>query len=147
MQGWWNIEAEAKRAVIDPEMNEPQRHHVERSLHTYYTSLPFSEAERHWFFDSYERLYGVGLLDKLRQQEETIVSDGLPRAVSGRDLLRRWSSWRRQTDEFRGQNTVDIAREALRELVETLSPDLGLPDPYLTLRNSLSPYHEPSSSK
>jgi hypothetical protein len=39
-----------------------------------------------------------------------------------------------QTDEYAGQGTLDLAREALRGVVQLLVPDMGLPDSYLRLR-------------
>lgn len=99
----------------------------------YHVALPFHEAERQWLYD----LYAVDRpkpLDAVRRSREAIiVSGGLQRVVHGRELLRRWWSWRRQTDEFSGQGTVDIAREALREMNEKYAPERGLPDPYRNL--------------
>lgn len=39
-----------------------------------------------------------------------------------------------QIDEYAGQETLDLAREALHGIVQLLVPDMGLPDSYLRLR-------------
>jgi hypothetical protein len=39
-----------------------------------------------------------------------------------------------ETDEYADQGTLNLAREALRGVVQLLLPDRGLPDSYLRLR-------------
>jgi hypothetical protein len=110
-------------------------HHVSELVTRYHVALPIDEAERGWLFDQCNGLAVPEQLRFIRRQETTIVSRGLHRVVYGRDLLRRWSSWRRQTSEFVAQGTVDVARESLRELIETVLPGTKLPSSYLALRS------------
>lgn len=56
------------------------------------------------------RLYSI------RRREAAIISAGVRRVIYGRELLGRWWwSWRREADGFSGQETLDIARDALEE--------------------------------
>lgn len=136
LQGHFNIEESILRGYADPTTTSPQAVRLEDMLTRYHVALPFDEAERVWLFETAGGVAVPETLNPVRCSEATLISSGLHRIVYGRDLLRRWWAWRRDTEEFRGQGTVDIARETLRELVETVSPGLGLPLPYLNLRDS-----------
>jgi len=86
--------------------------------HTFHTALPFSEAERVWFLKTYQRVEPpMKSQDHLPRimghYEERIVIAGLRQVVSGRELTRRWLAWRGETDEYAGQDTLDVARSAL----------------------------------
>lgn len=108
----------------------------EPAWRSFQAALPFTVEERTWFLDpdgtTAERA------DK-RNQEATIISAGVHKVVSGRELVRRWLAWRRETDEFEGQGTLDIAREALRSLHELVTPGEPLPDSYIRLRAEPTP--------
>jgi hypothetical protein len=96
-----------------------------RAIHA---ALPYDEAERVWLCEAF---YSEGntpdpemaALPAVRGREVELVWSGLRHVVYGRDLLRRWWAWRRQTDEFRGQGTLPMARDALGNLYETLASD------------------------
>jgi hypothetical protein len=110
----------------------------EPRLRDFYHSLPFGEAERHWLLDLN---YGAQSDDteadleaKLSRQEATIISTGLQRVVTGRSLLHRWLAWRREADEYSGQDTLSVARESLRELIEIVVPDTSMPESYAALQ-------------
>jgi hypothetical protein len=132
LQGWFNIEEKAALVRDDPEADAEHTEHIDGMLFRYRVTLPFDEAERHWLYDAYDAAWGPDSVNILCRQEAEIVSSGLRRTVPGYALIRRWWSWRRECDEFEGQGTLRLAREALRELVETLSPDLGLPETYVS---------------
>jgi hypothetical protein len=100
----------------------------------YRVALPFDETERAWLYDAYEAAWGPKCIQRIRAQEARVMSAGLRRVVVGRDLMRRWWAWRRETDEYAGQGGLDAAREGLRAIVEAVAPDLDLPTPYLALR-------------
>ncbi len=105
-------------------------------LHTLRSALPYSEAERVWLYRGLLDSEGYPSHDRLhivRRQEAAIVSSGVRQVIYGRELLRRWWSWRREADEFSGQGTLDMARHALEELVEAHGK-LGLPEEYKKLR-------------
>jgi hypothetical protein len=132
--GWFVIEEKTALAQAEPDIKAEQVEHINVGLFHYRVALPFDEAERRWLYDAYAEAWGPNSISVIRRKEGAIVSGGLHRVIYGRDLMRRWWAWRRETDEFRGQGTVDLAREALREIIETVSPDLGLPEPYRELR-------------
>jgi hypothetical protein len=123
------------------------------SLAVFREAMPYSEAERRWLVDmnrqrkerSVPRPDGYSrapapvkeqLLD-FNAAEDEIVSAGLLQVVSGRDLTRRWWSWRRQTDEFTDQGSREIAYQALQDLGHMLVPDrddadrAGIPFAYM----------------
>jgi hypothetical protein len=130
LQGWSNIESEIPHALADSHVSRDQRLTLNRLLHTYHGSLPFSEAEREWLHEIYDTLDSSDRPGIIRQRAGEVVSSGLHCVVSGDDLMRRWWSWRRGADEFSDQATVRVAREALQQIVEAVAPDLGLPETY-----------------
>lgn len=107
-------------------------------VHTFHTALPFSEAERGWLLRVHmEEPRAASLADIpkiLSQREERVVSEGLHRTISGRDLMRRWLSWRRESNEFSGTISKHVAREALRGMIEMIAPGYELPTSYDALR-------------
>jgi hypothetical protein len=134
---WHSVEEHLLPALAEPGLSVNQVDTITGLLGDVNVALPYDEAERSWLFAAYSEAYGPDSISILRQRKpEEIVSRGLRRIIDGRDLMRRWWAWRRETDEFRGQETLDIAREALRELVETVSPGHELPEPYVALRNA-----------
>ncbi len=145
-QGWFNIEDGTTRALADPAITEDQVEHLTEMLFTYNAALPYDEAERHWLFNAYDEAWGLGSIGIIRRQEARIVSGGLRRVVYGRELMQRWWSWRRDTDQFTGQGTVDLAREALRGLIETTNLSVGLPETYVALRGAEREQPAPTAS-
>ncbi len=104
-------------------------------------ALPLSEPEFQWFM-SIPNLYSTDTAAELEQkigyQVGTIVSAGIHKVVSGRELLGRWVSWRRETGDFAGQGTLDVARDSLAELVEIVVPGTPLPKSYVALHDQRS---------
>lgn len=106
-------------------------------------ALPFSEAERQWLFDDPDakrrKEFGLAMdqnyVEAVRQSEAQLMSGGLRRVVHGRDLMQRWWSWRRETGEYADdRGGLNQARESLKDLIMLLTPELGLPESYTTLR-------------
>jgi hypothetical protein len=81
-----------------------------------HAALPFSEAERVWLLRKSSDEWPDGLIGEAAE----IMSNGVRQVVRGRELVRRWWAWRRETDEFVGQGSLDEARQALGVLAETL---------------------------
>jgi hypothetical protein len=85
--------------------------------HAFYTALPFSEAERIWFLKTYRQGEPFSSPEDLPRfmghYEQRIVSAGIRQLISGRELTRRWLAWHRETDEYAGQDTLDVATAAL----------------------------------
>lgn len=144
---WHSLERELQTLPLPPELDrDRQRLPFERLTAQLHGALPYSEAERQWLVDTeppdplvlltppidhktivevqsrhHERYLGL---------EARIVSAGLIHVVSGRDLMRRWLSWRSETDEYTGQGSLDQAREALADLIGLVAPDETLPSSY-----------------
>jgi len=72
----------------------------------------------------------------IRKQRFEVFSGGMHRVVKGRDLMRRWWSWRRETDEFEGQGSLEQAKVAITEFTVILKSDL---EPRLREDQKLSP--------
>ena len=92
-------------------------------VNTLHTALPYSEAERHWLVHTSWRSGDTGSkwLARTRQQEVQLISNGLIRIIYGRDLVRRWWAWRRQTDEYTGQDSLSLACDGLTGIITAIS--------------------------
>jgi hypothetical protein len=99
-------------------------------------ALPLTAPERNWLVQRFEELdpYFAKVAKTLGGREDEIVSGGIRRVVRGDELLQRWVAWRRQTGDYEGQGTLDLAREALRGVVEKLVLHEPLPPSYVILR-------------
>jgi hypothetical protein len=107
-------------------------------------ALPFTDAEREWLLDdpdhkhrqteSFMHPNDSQYIRVVRNSEAQLMSNGLYRMVRGRDLIQRWSSWRREKGEYADGAGLNQARESLRGIIELLVPDMGLPDSYLHLQ-------------
>jgi hypothetical protein len=107
-------------------------------------ALPLTEAERQWIFQpkgSVDPHYKF-IVEEIGVHEVELVSAGVRQVVNGRDVMRRWRAWRREADEYADQGTLDLAREALRGIVELLAPDWPLPASYRKLRGLEDPSQE-----
>lgn len=153
--GWHYFEGDALAAYVDMELHIPHiratdevsPHEMEvftGYLATFRSALPFSEAERHWLWKQRE----VGAnphhfeAELSHAGDEPVISAGQHIRLDGQDMLRRWRSWRRETDEYAGQGTLDVARDALRGMLELLSPWEPLPEAYRKLRGLPEPGQE-----
>jgi hypothetical protein len=99
-------------------------------------TLPLSKPEFQWFMgipNLYSTDTAAELEQKIGYQVGTIISGGIHRVVSGRELLGRWVSWRREAGDFAGQGTLDVARDSLAQLVEIVVPGTPLPESYAAL--------------
>ncbi len=131
LHNWYNIEGHRPAAQAEMGTEVEDLNEVLLRLHG---AMPFDEVERDWLFEAHDETQGPNSITLIRRREATIVSGGLRRVVQGRDLIRRWWSWRRETDEFSGQGSLDQARDALRDLVVAHCDDPELPESYLALR-------------
>lgn len=139
LQSWFNIENQTPAAQAEVELDDNEVVRLNEMLVRFHTALPFAEAEREWLFEAYDEAWGPRSIDTIRRREATLVSGGLQRVVQGRDLMRRWWSWRRETDEFSGQGSLSLAREALSDLIKRYSPDQELPESFLALQPPSEP--------
>lgn len=106
--------------------------------HPFFVSLPFDEAERQWLVEAYQHSVEVYVenfealgpfpptpeeeatlespIELLLHQSGTVVSAGLPKQVSGRDLAARWARWRNGEGEFADCNGPAVAESHLRSI-------------------------------
>jgi hypothetical protein len=91
------------------------------------TALPFSEAERFWMIDAsrehWRKHRTPDLSNEIVTVETTVMSAGLRQVLRGRDLVRRWASWRREADEFAAQGSLTTAIFLLDHMAYELVPD------------------------
>jgi len=139
--GWYWAEDDALALVSELEMSAPHIRATGEVLvaemdqfHTGITAvrlaLPLTEAERVFLREDGPDV----LLKDILQYGGDFIAQGVRQPIDGRDMVRRWLAWRRETDEFAGQGTLDVAREALRGIVQLLQPNERLPIPYRQLR-------------
>lgn len=70
------------------------------------------------------------LPELLQTTELELMTNGVRRAVRGRDLLHRWWEWRRGVGEFEGQDSYLEAMKALALMTARLVPPSVLPAVY-----------------
>lgn len=121
---WLGLEHLVPLVDVPCELEGDVRQRAHGALSAFHNALPFSEAERDWLVRLYR--HGAALTDETfpdiaEAYEDRIMSAGVTRVVSGRDLMRRWTAWRREADEFENQGALDQARKALQGLREQLS--------------------------
>jgi hypothetical protein len=68
----------------------------------FHAALPFSEGERRWFLDARQAAWSAeveefvtSFPENIAGAETTITSNGLHQIIKGRELIRRWTAWRR----------------------------------------------------
>ncbi len=119
-------------AIESPYLTPSYRAPLKELADTYHGALPYVEPERSWLVrsrdESWERQRNdpdrrpgpMETVPGIKLAEGEIVSAGRVVRVTGRDLLRRWWSWRRGVDEFEGEGTLNLARETLVKIGELL---------------------------
>jgi hypothetical protein len=126
-----NLEDRVKKEGLPADAPESVRGELNGYLDAWYMALPFSEAERGVVLDAYRLeealIHRDSLASDIRKTKVEVVAAGVRSVVKGRDLMRRWWSWRRELDEFAGQGSLTQARVALTGLVERLIPPEELP--------------------
>jgi hypothetical protein len=145
--GWYDFDADGLSTLVELERLVPHIRPDERvsieDLETFHlaltamrSALPLTHAERHWLVKEHLGVdaYYVHIQEEIGTRTEEVVSEGQRKQLDGADLLRRWLAWRRESGEYSGQGTLELAREALRGMVELLAPDEPLPESYRALR-------------
>jgi hypothetical protein len=146
-RGWYDPESGALATLVDFDWQVPhiragrgvsieEMEAFTTRLVAFRLALPLTEAERHWL----HRVKGAidphshWFESQIGDADDEVISAGLRTTIDGRDVLRRWRAWRREGEEYANQGTLDLAREALRGVVQLLLPDEPLPEPYRRLR-------------
>lgn len=112
---WQELERAVPLAVTELSVDDGCR--LADQLESLHCALPYSEAERRWLRVNYaEPPTESGRWESIRRQEIAVVSNGLVQVMHGREMLRKWWAWRRETDEFAGQGSLDEACAALNTL-------------------------------
>jgi hypothetical protein len=118
---WQHMEGGVPHALAELDVSEGET--LNFLLRRFHVALPYDEAEREWLLqDPSARVDQSDWLDRVRGQELHVVAKGLQTVVYGRDLVRRWWAWRRQTDEFAGQRSLYLASDALWGVVAGFHP-------------------------
>ncbi|MGC2375539.1 MAG: hypothetical protein WA484_16865 [Solirubrobacteraceae bacterium] len=128
------MELDGDMRCIDPTFEEGTVNTGEthRAWQPLELSLPFSEGERRWLIQALRKPSGNTHKPSVRARypnaflptEATVVSGGIRQQVEGRDLVRRWASWRRETDEFADQGNITRAIFLLDHLAYELVPQM-----------------------
>lgn len=150
--GWHDADCDALTTLVDfdwlvphiratSEVSAEEMAGFDLKLVAFRAALPFTTPELNLLVKPDRSISPdfEGISDEVGSLYEEIVTAGVRRVVEGRDLLRRWLAWRREADEYTGQGTLDLAREALRGIVELLAPDEQLPASYRELRGISDP--------
>lgn len=119
-----------------PDMEGGEIGDLHRLFGNFHVALPFTEGERRWL---YRRGRGgadsaSGYLHDLAGQYDRIMEGGVMREVNGGDLMRRWRAWRREEDEFAGQDSLERAMRALSDIAHRLILEENWPPEYANLR-------------
>jgi hypothetical protein len=109
---------------------------LHRDFHHLLAATPFSEGERRWIYETPNQRRGQGLEELVGKATE-IMEAGVYGTVSGRDLARRWWAWRRESQEFAGQNSLGEARGSLGNIALKLVNEPNWPVPHRRLRRQL----------
>jgi hypothetical protein len=121
---WLDIDTEVPLIEVPYEVDGSVRQQAQDAIRDFHIALPYNEAERKWLIRLSSGRWGRKTEDMprlLEMYEDRILMSGVQRVVSGRDLMRRWMAWRRETDEFEGSGALDQARQALAKIDELLS--------------------------
>lgn len=93
-----------------------------------HSALPFTTAERHWLVSCYRNLAPEWKENyRLSNRKMALMDKGVHEIVEVSNIMRRWHSWRRQTDEFEGHQSLHMAGNALRWIAGATAPDVSLP--------------------
>ncbi|HTC71846.1 MAG TPA: hypothetical protein VK655_03085 [Solirubrobacteraceae bacterium] len=146
-RGWYYPEGGALAALVEfedqvlhiragREVSIEEMHAFTARLEAFRLALPLSEAERYWLHRVWGSIdpHSYGFEAQIGGADDEVISAGRRTRLDGHDMLRRWQAWRRGTDEYADQGTLDLAREALRGVVQLLLPDDPLPESYRKLR-------------
>jgi hypothetical protein len=142
----WETDWLARLVVPPKPVSDIARTDFVMLMGSFRMALPWTEAERRWLLDGYDfpnsalDTYDMrgddGWREFANQSEAEVMSAGIRRIIRGRDLLQHWWSWRRETGEYEGQGSLEQARESLGGVIALLSPELGLPESYVNLRQA-----------
>ncbi|MFZ1990966.1 MAG: hypothetical protein WAW96_14485 [Alphaproteobacteria bacterium] len=135
------LEEQVRSGGLSPEAPAEVRDEVTGYLDAWHAALPFNESEREIVRNAYHASL-IGSLayreipTQLRKADFEVMASGVQTVVRGRDLMRRWWAWRRELDEFEGQDSVSHAKEAAAQLAGRLILPDRMPEIYYDLRNS-----------
>jgi hypothetical protein len=121
-----------------PDMDGGDIANLHRTFGRLHVALPLSEAERRWLFNPLVkeagRREGMHHPETLIGFTEEVTSGGIKQVLQGRELVRRMSAWRRESEEFAGQGSFEEARQALGDIAITLVTETRWPEEYSDIR-------------
>jgi hypothetical protein len=86
---------------------------LHRDFQRLFAATPFSQSERDWMLEPPTRPTRERGTGDLIGKSVELLDAGVFRVIEGEDLARRWWAWRRERDEFAGQGSLEVARQAL----------------------------------
>jgi hypothetical protein len=124
------------------------RDEVSSRVDDWHGALPFSEVERTVIYDAYQRGHREprDVPSQLRQEGYQRISSGVSSRIEGRELMSRWWAWRRELDQFAGQESLIEARATVARMTALLIRPSEMPDIYYDLvgRDRPVPYGDQS---
>ncbi|HEV7942439.1 MAG TPA: hypothetical protein VGP17_06510 [Solirubrobacteraceae bacterium] len=133
---WREFERSLKLMPLPADLDrDKQQLAFHRQVDIFHAALPFGEEERNWLIrlddNALEPPNGYrNIADWYARQEQRIIVAGIRRVVRGRELTHRWYDWRREQGNYKGQETLPVARFALNDLVDMLTPYAVAPKAY-----------------
>jgi hypothetical protein len=124
-----------------PDMDGGDIGNLHRAFFRWHVALPLSEAERLWIFDpldgDFARKERMHFPESIIGFTGEVISGGIKQALQGQEIVRRMSAWRRETDEFVGQGSLEEARQALGDIAITLVTEARWPEEHSDIRAKL----------
>jgi hypothetical protein len=139
------LEERLKTEGLPADAPDSVRAELNGYLDDWHTALPLTEAERGVALDVFRAWVPDNwgwrrLPSDIRKVKTEAISAGIRSEVDGGDMMRRWWSWRREMDEFAGQDSLTQARVALQGLASRLIP----PDTLPFMREEIEKVGDPS---
>jgi hypothetical protein len=114
---WWELDTGFELVPIPFELTGGASSDLARAILAVHVAFPFNEAERNWLHNvPHGPKKGLSYGEVYEHATGEIMVAGIRQSVSGHELMSRWLAWRRQTDEYAEQGSLDAAHEALTGL-------------------------------
>jgi hypothetical protein len=123
------IDEDGPGPIDDPDEGMPLDHHIS----VFHHALPFYEGERDWLAwrnDNTRDIVGEVRWTGRQKPRDVVLTAGRWQPVGGQNLLDRWWDWRRGIFDYEGQDSRQLACNALRRIGAILVPNYPPPPEY-----------------